>query len=719
MPTSTTRVESVEPSHDAVVQMDLDPDQNQSGPQIPSAPTTMAQTLTDGVAPEPNAKKLTVMERLDRIPKYRIRSTAIRSTGKPKSGGKAGVVRASFKRNKGARGKRVAVKKLLWSDSMDNDKFSKEFVHEVELLSKLSHENVVQLVGFVEDFKHHKAWIVLAWEPNGNVREFLASGKWEIPERISLIKDMFRGLQYLHTREPPIRHGDLKSLNILVSSSYEAVITDFGSARLVTDNLEQEPTNNTVREASRVPITEEASSLHEVTVTASANQLTYTGPHWTLRWAAPEVVMGEKRLGLAIDIWSAAWVCWEMMTDSVPFEDINLECIITGRVVTGTVPLIHEDAQLAQIIGLCSLMKDCWRFKPEQRPRVSQCFTELQRMPSVRPLGVAQPGSKEPSPQLLLEMADLHYSHARDEKAASLLEQIVANAKSAGRQDVARALERLGDVHWVRGRSTAAEESYARAQEIYARIGNDHGRANTIRGLGDVYRAQSRYTEAEESYTRAQEIYARIGDDLGRASTMRRLGDVYHDQSRYTEAEESYTRAQEIRDRIGDDLGRANTILGLGEVYRAQRRYTEAEESYTRAQEIYARIGDDHGRANTMWGLGGVYSAQRRHTEAEESYTRALEIYARIGYDQGRANALDGLGDVHCAQCRYTEAEESYTRAQEIYARIGNDYGRANTMWGLGGVYSAQRRHTETEESYTRALEIYARIGDDQGRANA
>lgn len=57
------------------------------------------------------------------------------------------------------------------------------------MLAALSHENIVQLIGFVENLKHDKAWIVLSWEPNGNVREFLASGEWEIPERLSLVSD--------------------------------------------------------------------------------------------------------------------------------------------------------------------------------------------------------------------------------------------------------------------------------------------------------------------------------------------------------------------------------------------------------------------------------------------------------------------------------------------------------------------------------------------------
>lgn len=55
------------------------------------------------------------------------------------------------------------------------------------MLAGLCHPNIVRLIGFVEDFERDKAWIVLSWEPNGNVHEFISSGEWEIPERISLV----------------------------------------------------------------------------------------------------------------------------------------------------------------------------------------------------------------------------------------------------------------------------------------------------------------------------------------------------------------------------------------------------------------------------------------------------------------------------------------------------------------------------------------------------
>lgn len=54
-------------------------------------------------------------------------------------------------------------------------------------MATLSHPNIVHLVGFVEDMQKRDAWIIVPWEENGNVRDFLQSGEWDIPERVSLV----------------------------------------------------------------------------------------------------------------------------------------------------------------------------------------------------------------------------------------------------------------------------------------------------------------------------------------------------------------------------------------------------------------------------------------------------------------------------------------------------------------------------------------------------
>ncbi|KAG8893931.1 LRR receptor-like serine/threonine-protein kinase fls2, partial [Tulasnella sp. 417] len=125
----------------------------------------------------------------------------------------------------------VAIKKLRLDAGNEDGRALGPFAHEVNLLNELSHENVVKIIGFVEDAQDGVAWMVFNWEKNGNLREFVRSADWELPARVSLIDDVVKGLNYLHGRNPPICHGDMKSLNILVNSRLRAIITDFGSAR--------------------------------------------------------------------------------------------------------------------------------------------------------------------------------------------------------------------------------------------------------------------------------------------------------------------------------------------------------------------------------------------------------------------------------------------------------------------------------------------------------
>ncbi|KIO19738.1 hypothetical protein M407DRAFT_49685, partial [Tulasnella calospora MUT 4182] len=84
-------------------------------------------------------------------------------------------------------------------------------IREAEFLARLAHQNIVELEGFVEDASESTIWLVFPWSEGGNLRDFIAFHNWEFPEKISLIDDVAQGLAYLHSRDPPICHGDLKS----------------------------------------------------------------------------------------------------------------------------------------------------------------------------------------------------------------------------------------------------------------------------------------------------------------------------------------------------------------------------------------------------------------------------------------------------------------------------------------------------------------------------
>ncbi|KAG8963202.1 hypothetical protein FRC00_007353 [Tulasnella sp. 408] len=137
----------------------------------------------------------------------RIDPSDIQIDSKPHAkGGQADVITAILKRTIFGRGiqTRVAVKKLRYYGDTDNDKFSKSFVYEVDILAGLSHRNIVKLLGFLENLETGYACMVFTWEENGNVQEFLAKRACDIPERLSLVRLALLQTHAEHTLIEPI-----------------------------------------------------------------------------------------------------------------------------------------------------------------------------------------------------------------------------------------------------------------------------------------------------------------------------------------------------------------------------------------------------------------------------------------------------------------------------------------------------------------------------------
>ncbi|KIO28317.1 hypothetical protein M407DRAFT_71987 [Tulasnella calospora MUT 4182] len=187
--------------------------------------------------------------------------------------------------------------------------------------------------------------------------------------RLTKIFDVSNGIAYLHNRTPPICHGDLKSLNILVNSNYHAIITDFGSARTICDT-------NSAKVKNTSPL-DSGPESPRVELAGSGTSITVTGPAWTLRWAAPELLNAETP-DLASDVWAFAWICWEVMTGNFPFYGENESTVIV-RLATGNLPTVGDNQQLSQLQALCSLMTDCWSLDPDRRPTSSSCAEYIRR----------------------------------------------------------------------------------------------------------------------------------------------------------------------------------------------------------------------------------------------------------------------------------------------------------------------------------------------------
>ncbi|KAJ4846483.1 histidine kinase osmosensor [Turnera subulata] len=124
----------------------------------------------------------------------------------------------------------VAVKRLKDGNAIGGEI---QFQTEVEMISLAVHRNLLRLYGFC--ITQTEKLLVYPYMSNGSVASRL-KGKpvldWGTRKRIAL--GAARGLLYLHEQcDPKIIHRDVKAANILLDDYCEAVVGDFGLAKLL------------------------------------------------------------------------------------------------------------------------------------------------------------------------------------------------------------------------------------------------------------------------------------------------------------------------------------------------------------------------------------------------------------------------------------------------------------------------------------------------------
>ncbi|XP_062176934.1 probable serine/threonine-protein kinase PIX13 isoform X2 [Alnus glutinosa] len=125
----------------------------------------------------------------------------------------------------------IAVKKLN-SESMQG---FEEWQSEVNFLGRLSHPNLVKLLGYCWEDK--ELLLIYEFMQKGSLENHLfgrgaavQSLPWEI--RLKIAIGAARGLAFLHTSDKQVIYRDFKASNILLDGSYTAKISDFGLAKL-------------------------------------------------------------------------------------------------------------------------------------------------------------------------------------------------------------------------------------------------------------------------------------------------------------------------------------------------------------------------------------------------------------------------------------------------------------------------------------------------------
>ncbi|CAI9759409.1 unnamed protein product [Fraxinus pennsylvanica] len=199
---------------------------------------------------------------------------------------------------------------------------------EIHIMRKLRHPNVVLFMGAV--CSEVKLAMVTEFLPRGSLFKTLHKNNQSLDmrRRLRMALDVARGMNYLHHRNPPIVHRDLKSSNLLVDKSWTVKVGDFGLSKL-----------------------------------KNATFLTAKSGRGTPQWMAPEVLRNEP-LTEKSDVFSFGVVLWELMTESIPWSNLN------ALQVVGVVGFMDRRLDLPEKLDprVSSIICDCWRSNQQHRP---------------------------------------------------------------------------------------------------------------------------------------------------------------------------------------------------------------------------------------------------------------------------------------------------------------------------------------------------------------
>jgi serine/threonine protein kinase/tetratricopeptide (TPR) repeat protein len=186
---------------------------------------------------------------------------------------------------------RTVVIKVLPPELTQKTANFKRFEREAQLCSQLDHPNICTIYDFHE--ANGVFYIAMQYIEGKNVRQLVSGRPLELKSALSIAIQVTDALAYAHSKN--IIHRDIKAGNIMVTSTGQAKILDFGLAKLLEDE-----------------------TAHEAGV--DRTEITELGiPYGTATYAAPEQAKGE-RADERSDIFSTGVLLYEMLTGIWAFQ---------------------------------------------------------------------------------------------------------------------------------------------------------------------------------------------------------------------------------------------------------------------------------------------------------------------------------------------------------------------------------------------------------------
>ena len=560
--------------------------------------------------------------------------------------GRGGMGEVYLARQEEPMRRQVALK--LIQGGLHRHQILRRFELERDILARLQHPNIARLLdgGTSED---GRPYLVMEYVDGRPVDEYCDRAALSIRQRLELFRKVCSAVQVAHRNL--VVHRDLKPGNILVDSSGEPKLLDFGIAKL----LHGEPGGTAAFKTApgRQPMTQ--------------------------AYASPEMITGEG-INTLSDIYSLGVVLYRLLSGRHPYR-------ISGR----------SSAEIDQTI----------RMQEPKRPSTALTLTKEIRSPGEI--------ADAPTPETVSEMRGTDPRKLRRQLAGDLDCIVLKALRKEPRERYGSVVELSEDIlRFLKGLPVAARvDTFRYRAEKFVRR-NRFELAMAVAFLmmmvGFVVllllqneRVRSERDRANKSHDLFVEIVEKT-DPEEEAEILTPEGVVKRGVDLLGE---SFSQEYELQASVFDSLGRVYTHRGF---YERARSFLEI--SLKMRREV---LGTDHllvaeSQLNLSYLLGkmGEYEKavklSRRGLKKLQNYypDPHIELAKAIS---SHAAQLQRMGD-------FQEAEALYLKSHEMRIALHGDIhlSVANSLDALGSLYQELRNLDRALESYMRSQEIRERL---------
>jgi serine/threonine protein kinase len=270
-------------------------------------------------------------------------------------GGLSDIYRGKWTDPTTGRSTAVAIKFLrgVYTKDEDREKITKRLNRETWAWDQLTDPNVLPFFGISNDAgeKGTAPALISPLCTNGHVLDYLVQHPQA--DRLKLAVGVAKGLRYLHSKA--VIHGDLKGTNVLISSSGEPLLCDFGRSRIIghrgfTSIVLGTPGYQAPEliQALEADMNEEGS-----TDESPVDQEVYSG-----------------KLTTKTDVYGYAMVALEIFSDKSPYYYIKNNYNKASRVTQGEQLRREMYNSLPLTDARWALLAECWVRDPEARPEM-------------------------------------------------------------------------------------------------------------------------------------------------------------------------------------------------------------------------------------------------------------------------------------------------------------------------------------------------------------